>query len=683
MEPQLEPSLEYFKICEEWTAKVSETQDPNDAPTRRNVFCTNKLIDHHTSGHSSVFGLYRAATLKYSDKKLMGSRKLLNTFNETKLVDKVAGTDKKQVEKKWTYYELSGYTWLTYNECYEYSLLIAAGLSQLHLSNPDRFVIYTDTCQEWMLVFLAATSLGLQIVTCYDTLQTIGLVRCVTETKAKTIFTTSERLGSLVPLLKDFSDVHTLIYMGTPPSEELQRDIKLLGKQLYSLSELKELGVDVNFEPCPSGPEDTSMIMYTSGSTGNPKGVLISNSNMLSAISGLHDFVNVFTTTEDIMLCYLPLAHVLELMTELLCIHYGVTLAYGSIKTLGPDNMRNCKGDMMELKPTLMIGVPLVWDSIRAGIYYKLEELGWLKSKIFHLCAALKPQLELYGLPTSFIDKYIFSKVRSVVGGRLRLAISGGAPLSNRTQSLLSKAICPVIQGFGMTECTGIMSLQCPNNFLLGPVGSIASCLEMKMMPIPGTDYNNATDSGEIWVRGNSVFKGYLNDPVETANVLTEDGWFKTGDVGKWLSNGQLKIVDRIKNIIKLSNGEYIAIEKLESIYKLSLFVDNVCVFADSSYDKAVAVVSIKMPYLLKYIKNNNIYLETEALEDFDITSMIESDLVGIANSNDLSKREIIHDFYFTDEIWTPQNGFLTAANKLNRVQLHKHYQTHLNRLYN
>ncbi|PVV05030.1 hypothetical protein BB560_000458 [Smittium megazygosporum] len=679
-------SLDYYENCEKWTVEIKQPESPEDGAIRRNVFSCNGLVAPTDTGASNAFDLFSKAVEKYQDKDFLGSRKVINVFESVKTLSKAEDGKSTTVQKRWKYFELGSYSWLTYKQCYEIVCDLGSGLAKLGCSHDSKMIIHLATCKEWMLMFLSASFRGIPVVTCYDTLEFEGLRRSLLETTPKAIFLSTDRLKAIENSLGEFPFLELIIYTDDPSSVPAQTKYELVspGKTIISLDELLELGSQNRVEPTISNPKDIAAIIYTSGSFGNPKGVLISNSNLLSSIAGLHDFLFPFTTSEDISLSFLPLAHILELVNELLCMIYGVSIGYGRIRTLSNENMKNCLGDFQELRPTFMVGVPLVWDTIRAGIYYKLEELGWLKSKIFFLMAAIKPSLDNLNVPTGFIDKYIFSKVRSVVGGRLRIGISGGAPLSNRTQALLSRVICPIIQGYGMTECTGVMAIQCPNNFILGPVGSVTSGLEFKLVSVSETNYNSSTDSGEIWVRGPTVFEGYLNNESETKKALNEDGWFKTGDIGKWLPNGQLQVIDRIKNIIKLANGEYVAIEKMESVYKLSLFVENICVYVDPMYNKAIAVVSAKLKYLEQYSKRNNIQFENteELVNDPDVNKTISNDLITVGQNNGLSKMEIITDFHITDHEWTPQNGYLSAANKLNRRLIHNTYKAELDALY-
>ncbi|PWA00690.1 hypothetical protein BB558_000134 [Smittium angustum] len=619
-----ELTIDDFKYCEDWTVETQKSNKPTEDAIRRSVLAGINLTEKTKSGSETIFDLFEKASKKYDTKNLFGKRETLQEIIKLKEITKIIDGKPAKKEKEWKYYKLGPYKWMTFMESFEQVCILGSGLANLKLSKGDRVMIFSHTCQEWMLFFLGAMSQGIQVATAYDTLQIEGLISGLEETGSKVLFLPSDRLDVAVGISHELNSLEYIVYFGDKPDQNLISKLSET-KKVLSIKELADIGTKNKTKPVDVGPDDIAVIMYTSGSTGKPKGVLLSNRNIVCISGALEDFLSVFTNGNDTILCYLPLAHVLELMVELLAIHMGVSLGYGNPKTLSKDSVFECKGDMEELQPTVMIGVPLVWDTIRAGIYYELEKLSWTKSKIFHFCSFLRPKLEQFGIPTLILDKYIFGKVKSVTGGKLRFAITGGAPISNTTQELLSATLCPVIQGYGMTETSGLISLQAPVNYTTGSVGALITATEVKLVDVPNTNYLARNKTGEIWIRGPSVFKGYLNNPDETNKVITEDGWFKTGDIGCWTPSGELKIIDRMKNIVKLANGEYIALEKLESFYKLSLFAENLCVCANSFHNEPIAVVSLNMPYITRFAERQNI--------EFDSPHELVTNEIIIANS--------------------------------------------------
>lgn len=238
---------------------------------------------------------------------------------------------------------------------------------------------------------------------------------------------------------------------------------------------------------------------------------------------------------KDIALSYLPLAHVLEFAVESYCIFAGICIGYGSVRTLVDTNMRNCVGDLKALRPTIMAGVPAVWESIRKAVLGKLESAGLAARTIFHTACALKWVAVSLGYLGPTPMDIIFSKIRETTGGRLRFTLSGGAPIAKETHQFMTTTVCTMIQGYGLTETCGMCALMLPEHFGTSRVGELVTCGEIMLVDVPDAGYkhtNRPNPQGEIWVRGTSVTSGYFKDPVQTKEAFTEDGWFKTGDIG-------------------------------------------------------------------------------------------------------------------------------------------------------
>lgn len=224
-----------------------------------------------------------------------------------------------------------------------------------------------------------------------------------------------------------------------------------------------DLGSENPTEHSPPKPDDVACIMYTSGSTGNPKGVIMSHKNLVAGLTCGEDKIINEMSADDVYLSFLPLAHILEFMIENIMIHLGVRMGYGSVKTLTDLNVRNCLGDIRELKPTCMAGVPQVWEGIRKGVLGKVEALPPLMQGVFKLMFSIKSAFMKVGLPTMLLDAVIFNKIKAQTGGRLRFALSGGAPIPHETHNFLTVCVCPVIQGYGLTGSILFNSRNCWN----------------------------------------------------------------------------------------------------------------------------------------------------------------------------------------------------------------------------
>lgn len=363
----------------------------------------------------------------------------------------------------------------------------------------------------------------------------------------------------------------------------------------------------------------------------------------------------------DVLLTYLPLAHILEFVFESACLFWGGTMGYGTVKTLSDTSVRNCKGDIRELKPTILVGVPQVWETVKKGIVTKVDHGSVLTKKVFWGAFAAKEFLLSMGLPGSgILDAIVFNKVKEATGGKLRILLNGGGPVAKETQRFLSVAITPMISGYGLTETCAMGALMDPLAWTDEALGEMPACVEIKLVDFADAGYftSNNPPQGEIWIRGGGVTDGYLDLDNETKESYTEDGWFKTGDIGEFDAKGQLKIVDRKKNLVKTLTGEYIALEKLESVYRSVPIVANICVYAAEDQTKPVAIIVPAEPVLKKLAAEQGVegeHLE-ELVHDRKIVNAVSRQLQAAGQKAGLAPFEIIQGVALADEEWTPQN---------------------------
>ena len=337
-------------------------------------------------------------------------------------------------------------------------------------------------------------------------------------------------------------------------------------------------------------------------------------------------------------------------------------MGYGNPKTLSDTSVKNCKGDIREFKPTVLVGVPAVWESVKKGIVAKVNSGSAIVRNLFWTALWAKNNLLHYGLPgAGLLDAVVFKKVKDATGGRLRICMNGGGPIAKDTQRFISMAITPMINGYGLTETTAMGALMDPMEWTDETLGDIPGSVEIKLVDFPDAGYyatNKPNPQGEIWIRGVSVMEGYWKDEKQTAEALSPDGWFKTGDIGEWDANGHLKIIDRKKNLVKTLNGEYIALEKLESVYRAATVVANICVYADEQKTKPVAIIVPAEPALKKLAER--IGVEGSGIEDLahnkKVQDAVLKELQQAGRQGGLSGIEIIEGAVVADEEWTPQN---------------------------
>lgn len=397
---------------------------------------------------------------------------------------------------------------------------------------------------------------------------------------------------------------------------------------------------------------------------------------LIIVVAGVSVIVEPYIGPGDGLLAYLPLAHILEFVFENACLYWGGTMGYGNPKTLSDTSVKNCKGDIREFKPTVLVGVPAVWESVKKGIVAKVNSGSPVLKNLFWGAMWAKNTLLHYGLPgADLLDSIVFKKVKEATGGKLRICMNGGGPISKDTQRFISMAITPMISGYGLTETCAMGGLMDPMHWTDDAIGDIPASIEIKLVDFEDAGYfatNKPNPQGEIWIRGASVTDGYYQNEKETAEAITSDGWFKTGDIGEWDKDGHLKIIDRKKNLVKTLNGEYIALEKLESIYRSATIVANICVYADQQRTKPVAIIVPAEPALKKLaaslgVEGNGI---EDLVHDKKIQNAVLKDLQTAGRAGGLSGIEIIEGVVLADEEWNPQNGMTTSAQKLNRKKI-------------
>ncbi|KAK0629091.1 hypothetical protein B0T17DRAFT_524619 [Bombardia bombarda] len=422
--------------------------------------------------------------------------------------------------------------------------------------------------------------------------------------------------------------------------------------------------------------------MYTSGSTGPPKGVPVTHAGFVAAVAGLHAVVGECVTHRDSAIAYLPLAHIFELVMENVVVFVGATLGYAHPRTIADSSVRNCAGDMRAFAPTVMVGVPQIWETIKKGVEARVNGYGALTRGLFWGAFNLKSFLVANGLPgQTLFDDLVFGQVRTMTGGRLRFIINGASGIATSTQQFMSMVVAPMISGYGLTETCGNGALGSPLQWTLDAIGSIPAAIEMKLVSLPELNYSaNATPpQGEILVHGAPVLTAYFENPEETAKAVTADGWFRTGDIGEFDSNGHVKVIDRVKNLVKLQGGEYIALEKLEAVYRGSAYVQNIMVLGDAGNPRPIAVVVPNEKALVAKAEELGVG-EGEMHGDGKVRALVLRELQAVGRNAGLSGIEVVGGVVLVDDEWTPVNGYVTATQKVNRRKIRERYAKEITR---
>uniref|UniRef100_A0AAQ4Q2F2 Arachidonate--CoA ligase n=1 Tax=Gasterosteus aculeatus aculeatus TaxID=481459 RepID=A0AAQ4Q2F2_GASAC len=529
------------------------------------------------------------------------------------------------------------YQWLHYKQVSDRAEHLGSGLLQKGLKpNSDSFIgIFAQNRPEWIIGELACYTYSMVAVPLYDTLgpdalvfiidqAEISTVLCDNQSKVETLLQTRE--AGQTPALK------TIVVMDPFGSELVERGIRC-GVDVVSM-------MDVEVKHAASVPQ--------------------------AAIT---------PNTEDVSISFLPLAHMFERVVQ--------TVMYGNGARVGffQGDIRLLPDDMKTLKPTIFPVVPRllnrVYDKVQSGAQSPFKK--WL----LNLAVERKFAEVKAGIirNNSVWDKLIFNKVQESLGGRVRVMVTGAAPISPAVLNFLRASLgCQIFEAYGQTECTAGCTFTMPGDATSGHVGAPLPCNVVRLVDVEDMNYFASNGEGEVCIKGRNVFKGYLKDPKRTAEALDEDGWLHTGDIGKWLPSGVLKIIDRKKNIFKLAQGEYIAPEKIENVYVRSGPVAQVFVHGDSLQSCLIAIV-VPDPEVLPGLAKN-IGCQGSIEELCKNGKAILSDMTKLGKEAGLKSFEQVKDLYLHPEQFTIENGLLTPTLKAKRAELTALFQPQITTLY-
>lgn len=643
---------------------------------------------------STMYEFAKECFRNNGNRPAMGWRDVKEIYEETKKVKKLINGKETEIEKTWLYYELTPYTYQTYPQVDEIIHQIGRGLIKMGLQpgGVDRLHIFASTSHKWLKMYLGSQSQAIPIVTAYDTLGEHGLTVSMVKTGTKAIFTDNALLKNLINPVKEATALKYIIYNERIDPKDKRQNGKIYKNANDAVEKLKELRPDIQFftfdeivqmgkdatneiETHPPKPEDVSCIMYTSGSTGDPKGVVLTHRNIVAGVAGVGFNVLGDFGPSDRIMCFLPLAHIFELVYEMEALSWGAVIGYGSVKTLSPLSVRNCKTDIQEFRPTAMVGVAAVWETIRKGILSQVKKLPGYKQRLFWAAYNMRNASKKYHMPGSgMFANLIFKKIREALGGNMRYIMNGGSPISTDCQEFFSTIIAPMLIGYGLTETVANACVLETAHFEIGVAGNLVGSITAKLVDVEELGYFAKNNQGELWIKGDSVMKEYFENPEETKAVITEDGWFKTGDIVEFTATGQVRIIDRKKNLVKTLNGEYIALEKLESIYRSNQYVANICVYADENQVKPVGIVVPVLPALAKLAVSLGVMKEGDDVEKHihnrRLKEAVCNDMLNTGRAQGLAGIEMLQGIVIVHDEWTPENGFVTSAQKLKRKDI-------------
>lgn len=494
---------------------------------------------------------------------------------------------------------LGKYHWKTYTEVSQEVHNIGLGIRRRGVNPLDRVVVFAETRAEWLMAALGCLQHRITVVTVYSSLPDDGVVHCINETEVSFIFTSFAMLPRVKRILPQCPEVTTIVMMedqleGTGDCSAFPSSVTTVPFQDLVKPDPQADSVDI---PEPQG-DDVAILMYTSGSSGTPKGVELTNTNIIFSMVAFS--VQVKVGQDDRYLAFLPLAHIMELSAELVLLTLGAGIFYSSPFTLTNTSTKvkkGCEGDARVAKPTFIVSVPLLLERILKTVSEKVEEQGPLKSYIFK---AAKKIVKTIPSLSYLMDRLVFQQVQEELGGQLRCIAVGGAPISDQTFNDMRAIFRVTVQvGYGATETAACCTSMDDDDKVVGYTGAPNVGVFLKLEDWKEGNYlvtDQPNPRGEIVVGGPVIAKGYYKLPEATEAAFFEENgikWFRTGDIGEIDSRGCVKIIDRKKDLVKLNNGEYVALSTLESKLKTTPGLDNLCMYADSNKASTVAVMVV------------------------------------------------------------------------------------------
>ncbi|XP_055053419.2 long-chain-fatty-acid--CoA ligase 3a [Misgurnus anguillicaudatus] len=648
----------------------------------RDINALRELTGSVQPGVNTLDQVFEASVSRYPDHDCLGTRELLSEEDELQEDGRVF---KKVI--------LGEYRWMSYDRVYKEVKAFGSGLAALGQKPLTNIAIFCETRAEWIIAAQACFMHNFPLVTLYSTLGGPAIAHGLNEAEVSHIITSKELLKTKlkdilleVPRLRHIIVVDDKFSVGS----DFPRGITV-----HSMDAVQRLGAQPENAskqrraPCAS---DVAVIMYTSGSTGIPKGVMISHSNIIAGITGMSERIPNLGKG-DTYIGYLPLAHVLELSAELVCLAHGCRIGYSSPLTLADQSTKikkGSKGDCSVLQPSLMAAVPEIMDRIYKNVMLKVEQMSVFQRTLFLLAYNYKMEQLAMGYSTPLCDRLVFRKVRALLGGRLRVLLSGGAPLSAVTQRFMNVCFCcPVGQGYGLTETCGAGTISQLWDYSTGRVGAPLVCCELQLKDWAEGGYRS-TDKpcprGEILIGGPSVTMGYYKNKKNSEDFFVDENgqrWFCTGDIGEIHGDGCLKIIDRKKDLVKLQAGEYVSLGKVEAVLKNCPLIDNICAYANSDESYVIGFVVPNEKQLLALAEKRCV---RGSREELCKNPVIEEEVLKVikdtALAGQLERFEIPRKISLSSDPWTPETGLVTDAFKLKRKELKTHYQHAIERMY-
>jgi long-chain acyl-CoA synthetase len=549
---------------------------------------------------------------------------------------------------------------------------LSMGLRALGVDKGDRVALLSENRPEWAYTDLASLCAGAVDVPIYPNLLAEQVLYILNDSQAKVaLVSTPAQARKLAEVRDKATHLKYVIRFDEPPLEGTMSLDEVRAKGALALATDREA---VKRRAMEVKPDDLATLIYTSGTTGDPKGVMLLHSNIVSNVQGALDTFADFGAG-DVALSFLPLCHIFERMGgHYLMLQQGVTIAYAESVDKVPANM-------VEVRPTLMLSVPRLYEKMYARVQEKVASDSALRQKVFRWAVgvgrrAFQAQLDKRPLGAglkvqrAIADRLAFGKIRERTGGRLRLFVSGGAPLAREIAEFFGAVGLNILEGYGLTETSPVIAVNTPDALKPGTVGR----------PLKGVEVKIAED-GEILTRGPHVMKGYFGKPQATAEAIDADHWFHTGDVGLIDADGFLVITDRKKDIIVTSGGKNIAPQPIENVLKTHTLITEIVMIGNKRNFPSALVVP-NFDALEKWARENGVSAASRAelVADPKVIALYEKTINDL--SGHLAQFERIKKIALLPHEFTLEAGELTPTLKVKRRVVEQKYKDVIDRLY-
>jgi long-chain acyl-CoA synthetase len=543
---------------------------------------------------------------------------------------------------------------------------ISRGLLKLGIQPGDKIaLITTATRTEWAIMDLGISQIGAISVPVYPSISSEDYDFIFNNAEVKYCFVSDKELYDKVQKIKgNVASLQGVFTFEQVDGAANWREIIDLGKDDSTQNEVDDLAKSIN-------SEDLATLIYTSGTTGRPKGVMLTHQNIVSNVLASNPRIPRVKGLEysDIkILSFLPICHIFERMLFYLYQYNGYAIYFAeSIDKMG-ENIK-------EVQPHIMSVVPRLIEKVYDKIYDKGTSAGGLKSKIFLWALGVNKAKEKIGKPSGLkeiiADKLVFSKWREGLGGNIITLVSGSAALSARLNKMFQNAGIPILEGYGLTETSPVISVNSFGKIKIGTVGHVLDNLDVKIQ-----------EDGEITVKGPSVFKGYFKNEEMTKEAFTDEGYFKTGDIGHIDDEGYLHITDRKKEMFKTSGGKYIAPQVIENLAKASKFIEQIMVVGDGE-KMPTALIQPDFNFIKNWAERKELKIGTtpeEMVKSPELKERIKKEIDYL--NTKLGNWEQIKKFELTPDVWSIELGLLTPTLKLKRKAVKERYIKLYNEMY-